>query len=505
MTINPYDQIPYPKYAHCESHPRVLEFMATMFGMQPCAINRARVLELGCASGTNLLPMAQEFPDGSFIGIDLSEKQIAAAQSMAAEASLDNVEFVEGSLHDIDDSWGHFDYILCHGVYSWVPAETANEILAVCRRNLTPQGVAMVSYNVYPGWHFRTIVRDMMLYHVRGIEDPNERVKKARGIAHFLTENVPAGSAVHAVLEEQCGLIDKAEDGYLVHDQLELHNHPLYFREFVQHAESAGLQYLSEVNFAAMLASGTPPAVQRAMAGRSLIEVGQYLDFFQNRSFRKSLLCQSEIVIDRSLRSFSLDQFSLVLTGQPEPLDVDLLSSDAARFQMPKGGVSAGTPLLKAIMVCLSEFWPQSTSFDDVYEAVLKKLPDSCRPNKDDGREKVLKLLDTLFRTGFLDASLHPPRVARTPSDKPLASLLARTQARYDSPITTCRHESIQISKLERQVLMQLNGQSDQSAIAESLQRGVSPDDGLPSDEISMQQLVTTTLEKLGQWALLVE
>jgi methyltransferase-like protein len=254
-----------------------------------------------------------------------------------------------------------------------------------------------------------------------------------------------------------------------------------------------------------MLASGTPPAVQRAMAGRSLIEVGQYLDFFQNRSFRKSLLCQSEIVIDRSLRSFSLDQFSLVLTGQPEPLDVDLLSSDAARFQMPKGGVSAGTPLLKAIMVCLSEFWPQSTSFDDVYEAVLQKLPDSCRPNNDDGREKVLQLLDTLFRTGFLDASLHPPRVARTPSDKPLASLLARTQARYDSPITTCRHESIQISKLERQVLMQLNGQSDQSAIAESLQRGVSPDDGLPNDEISMQQLVTTTLEKLGQWALLVE
>jgi hypothetical protein len=52
---------------------------------------------------------------------------------------------------------------------------------------------------------------------------------------------------------------------------------------------------------------------------------------------------------------------------------------------------------------------------------------------------------------------------------------------------------------------MQLNGQSDQSAIAESLQRGVSPDDGLPNDEISMQQLVTTTLEKLGQWALLVE
>jgi hypothetical protein len=56
MAINPYDEIPYPKYAHGESHPRVLEFMSTMFGMQPTSIHQARVLELGCASGTNLLP-----------------------------------------------------------------------------------------------------------------------------------------------------------------------------------------------------------------------------------------------------------------------------------------------------------------------------------------------------------------------------------------------------------------------------------------------------------------
>jgi SAM-dependent methyltransferase len=510
MAINPYDEIPYPKYAHGESHPRVLEFMSTMFGMQPTSIHQARVLELGCASGTNLLPLAQEFPSSSFVGIDLSEKQISAAQSMAAESCLSNVEFVHGDIHEMDQSHGRFDYILCHGIYSWVPPGTADEVLAVCRRALAPQGVGIVSYNVYPGWHFRTMARDMMLYHVRAIDDPHERVKKSRSMIHFLAENAPVGSPIRAVLDEQCGIIDNVEDGYLLHDQLELHNHPLYFREFVGRAEAKGLQYLSETRFAAMLPSGMPAKVQRALAGGSLIEMGQYLDFFQHRSIRNSLLCHSEIALDRSLAGFSLDQYFFTLNSQVEQVDIDLSSSETTTFKMARGGITAGTPLLKSIVVCLSESWPQWTTFDDFYEAVLQKLPEHYRPQEKGGRKKVLELLHTLFRNGFLDASLHPPRFTLIPSDKPLASVLARAQARRVDEITSCRHECVKLSTLERLVLMQLDGQHDQNSIAEILQRDADsempfavPDDG--SRQTSMQQVVTTTLEKLGYSSLLVE
>lgn len=76
---------------------------------------------------------------------------------------------------DIDDSLGRFDYILTHGVYSWVPPAVQEKILRLCASNLTEHGVAYVSYNVNPGWSMRGMLRDMMCYHASRFEDPRER------------------------------------------------------------------------------------------------------------------------------------------------------------------------------------------------------------------------------------------------------------------------------------------------------------------------------------------
>jgi hypothetical protein len=51
---NPYDEVPYPDKPVPKSHPDRLAAVATLFGMQPPAIDHCRVLELGCASGRNL-------------------------------------------------------------------------------------------------------------------------------------------------------------------------------------------------------------------------------------------------------------------------------------------------------------------------------------------------------------------------------------------------------------------------------------------------------------------
>ena len=58
-----YDSVPYPRHAYGFTHPDRLATLATLHGLEPPPIERARILELGCASGSNLVPMAYEMPD----------------------------------------------------------------------------------------------------------------------------------------------------------------------------------------------------------------------------------------------------------------------------------------------------------------------------------------------------------------------------------------------------------------------------------------------------------
>src|SRR6516165_7913322 len=150
-----YDEIPYSNNAFYHTHPDCLATVATLFGMKPAPVQACRVLELGCGRGGNLIPMATSLPTSRFVGIDLSARQIAGGQEAVESLGLTNVELKQLSILDVDSDFGRFDYIICHGVYSWVPAAVQEKILEICAQNLAPSGIAYISYNCYPGWHLR--------------------------------------------------------------------------------------------------------------------------------------------------------------------------------------------------------------------------------------------------------------------------------------------------------------------------------------------------------------
>ena len=91
LTQSVYDQVPYPSLSYSQSHPDRLATVATLLGMSPTPVNRCRVLELGCASGGNLIPMAYGLPESDFVGIDNSARQIAEGQAMVKTLGLKNV------------------------------------------------------------------------------------------------------------------------------------------------------------------------------------------------------------------------------------------------------------------------------------------------------------------------------------------------------------------------------------------------------------------------------
>src|SRR5215467_14337966 len=119
--MNSYDEVNYPSVCYPFTHPDRIEAIARLVGLDPTPSTSARVLELGCASAGNLLPMAETLPDARFVGIELSGKQVALGQRLQSAAGLSNVTLLEEDLLAIGPDLGKFDYIIAHGVYSWTP------------------------------------------------------------------------------------------------------------------------------------------------------------------------------------------------------------------------------------------------------------------------------------------------------------------------------------------------------------------------------------------------
>lgn len=116
--VDYYNAVPYTSHPFPQSAVEHLEAIVFLFGLDAPAARTARVLELGCAAGGNLIPFAARHPQSSCLGVDLSTVQIAQGQHVVASAGLGNIELRAMNLADIDVSFGQFDYMICHDVYS---------------------------------------------------------------------------------------------------------------------------------------------------------------------------------------------------------------------------------------------------------------------------------------------------------------------------------------------------------------------------------------------------
>lgn len=293
-----YDETPYQSNAFSISAPGRLRAIAALYGLSAPPVENARVLELGCAAGGNLLPFAVAHPDAHIVGIDLSPQQVQAGQTIVKAMGLENLELRGMSITDITPEFGQFDYIIVHGVFSWVPPEVRQAILRVCRENLTPEGVAYVSYNTYPGWKASDIVRDAMILNSFGANGPQERLKRAKDVLGMLEHGLSSGNPMGSALQQAVRQLRKQSDYHLMHEHLEAVNAPCYFLEFVAAAQEAGLAYLADAEPQSSIASnyGDNVAIlQNALSADAAREMReQYLDFAIGRQFRKSLLVHAD-------------------------------------------------------------------------------------------------------------------------------------------------------------------------------------------------------------------
>jgi SAM-dependent methyltransferase len=457
--VNSYDVVPYPGGAAAGAQCHRLEAIAALFGLAPIPPASARVLELGCGAGRNLAAQALAHPAARFVGCDASAAAVAAARELVEALGLANVELRRQDLCEVDASWGKFDYILCHGVFSWVDPQVRRKLLEIFRHNLAPQGIGYLSYNALPGWHLRRVVRDLLRFHTAGCNDPEEAVAQARGILALAAESHSADDAFGKLLREEYFLLSRRPDGYLYHEMLAEHNQSFYFQEFLEQIEAAGLQYLGDADFSQMFAWDLPEAARALLDGMALPAREQYLDHLRGATFRSSLLCQAEAVVERRIDHRVLERMSVALAPQ-------------ARWQVSDGPEEGRLVTGAAELVCNHP--PTLAALRLLEECrpafVPVRLLRAGAPGAGTGAELdadgLTRFLLDSVTAGALEAALSPPCIAGRVSERPTVSPLARLEAQQGDVVTNQRQQRVRLTAASSLVARLLDGGHDRDELA---------------------------------------
>jgi methyltransferase-like protein/SAM-dependent methyltransferase len=458
-----YDEVPYESFPVAGTHPDRLWTLARLPGIEAPALETCRVLELGCAAGGNIIPMAIEMPRAQFVGVDLSRVQIAQGDAAIQAMQLPNIKLVAASVTDVDDSYGQFDYIIAHGIYTWVPTEAQEKILQICKQNLSPRGVAYVSYNALPGWRMRGMIRDLMRYHAMQFAEADKRVAQARSILDFLARAVPdADSAYGKLLKSELELLRSAPDYYILHEHLEELNEPLYFHEFIERAQRHGLQYLADADVSTMMASRFSPQVAETVRriAPDVIRQEQFMDFLTNRTFRQTLLVHADQPIDRLITVQRVKDLWVSGAARPMSAKPNLAEGVMEKFCTP-GGMCVTTPkaITKAALVALAAQVPSAMAVTELLAAAHSRLnPLSARPPAPEDYEALAGDLLHGYAARIVEFHAGPSPFTIEPGTQPRASPLARYQAERGSRVTTMLHESITIPEAIRELLPLLDG-----------------------------------------------
>jgi SAM-dependent methyltransferase len=420
-TLAAYDQIPYMAYPLPQTHPSRLAAIAGMFGLSFVPPEKARVLEMGCASGINLLGMAHFMPKAEFVGVDLSTVHIHEAKQRAQALRANNVTYHHMSIDDIDAKLGEFDYIIAHGVYSWIPTGTQKALLRVCSENLSPDGIAFVSYNVLPGWRMKQAARDALVALTPPDMPAQKRLEYGVGWikeAMALSEKDEQRPLLHQSLTKEIeDLLTKKDIRYLAHEYLEVHNEPILFTDFLTQAKEAGLTYLGDAEPASMVRHITTPALRdffQRHPAQGIAYQEQATDIISGRTFRQSLLVKwaRQSKINRALTSsFFKDLY--IHTRILKTTDAD----GKTQYKHVKlGDLNAHGASGETILDLLTTTSYKPLKYKALAEKYLERLPDS--------QEAILS--DTLFSllgAGALDIFADPYLPDLPPGACPLAQL----------------------------------------------------------------------------------
>ena len=468
---DPYDTIPYEDRPVAETHPDRLYVAARLAGVAAAHPESARILELGCAHAVNLMPIAAFLPGARVLGIDRSARQIEVATARLREAGVTNLELRCADVMTLDLEGERFDYVIAHGLFSWVPDPVRDRVLALCREVLAENGIAYISYNTMPAWGIRGGVRRMLLELVGPTGDPREQIARARDALSWLAASAGDESAEGVLLREEIESLRERPDAYLLHEYLLPHARAYWFRQFADLLATADLSYVTDV-----APTGSSAAETRAVRERARLRIGdpiaaeQLLDVMLYRQFRASIICRA----DALRQEFPAEALTRTLQAAARPIDTRASGPWDSILEPVRAG------------------WP-----GDLPVASLAAT--------------ASELLDA-HAEGLVELRPRPLPIPQAIPDRPRVAEVTRFEARRFPFVTTLLHECAPLDPFHAALVARLDGTRPRAELADAIlddiaagRLGVEGAPPITALRQAMPALVEAGLRRIHDGALLIE
>jgi trans-aconitate methyltransferase len=440
-----YQSRSYQAMSHPSTDPAITAVAARLAGLDVPAPAGARVLEIGCAAGHNLLPLAARWPESRFVGIDFSTAAIKEARETAGLAGLANVDFIETDLRTYDPGAGvDFDFIIAHGVYSWVPDEVRRGLMELCAAKLSPRGVALISYNTLPGWSLRKTLVGLTNRLAATAEVGGDPEEILAFLATVAGNHTPYARYLTSVLHAMFG---KGANS-LSFDDFAPVNEPCTFIDFANHASRSGLRYLGESQLVEDLPASLAPGSAEILKplAKDPLALQQTIDVLANRTFRRSLLCRADApVLDRINPAIVLN-FSVRNPNATERLagGVRLLNHDGNELARFDG------PLAVAFFSVLAESRLESVPVREVLAKLADVSPDPT--------QCLLRLVVNSARRGLVMLRDEPVRFDTSIPEFPNLGPLRLIAAGNAQPMADLYHSPCHLDENCRMIALAMDG-----------------------------------------------
>jgi SAM-dependent methyltransferase len=459
-----YESVPYDDGVHPATDPSRLAAVGRLFGIRTADLRKCRVLELGCGQGTNLLALAERLPGSRFLGLDFSGPQIAAGQSVLAETGLQNIELRCADLLQWQPNGSKFDFIICHGVFSWVPDNVKQRILELCRQCLAPNGIACISYAAYPGSKQDEALRDLLRVYTQAFTDMAQKIASAQTALGFLERAYSAIKTPDAMSWRSHVRSLKAKaPNFLFHDDLSSERDPCYLLQFAEWASEHGLQYVGDSDPRRMFFENLPAEVATELAGLKLnrLLTEQFLDFIANRKFRVSLLTHSESAMGLPLDAGAVRDLCLStsLRAETKQRKSREVKPGEAVFRTAFGGTTKARSVpLVGLLRMLVKNAPARVPFA---EALVAAEAEARRASTPSEIERLCRDVLSLYARAQVELWALPLSISASIPDHPRLSPLNHLLAKHRGLLVSAFHMQVQLNEWERQLAALSDGTRD--------------------------------------------
>lgn len=461
-----YDEVAYPTPILPIQTPDQLAAALLMQGFVPPAAETASMLEIGCGTGFNLVGAAAVQPRGRYVGFDLSASAIAGGQKLVDASGLTNVSLLHGDILTWPRDGERFDYITCHGVYTWVPPHVRAATMELIGKLLAPGGVAYVGYDCLPATAAKQAINRFLVSETRTIADPVERVETAIALVAVLARHQLPPSRLKTQIDALLEDAPTYPRAYFFHDWLADSYSPVSIEEFAAAAAANGLSYAGDSALHDLYEGNLDPSAKALLAktGDDRARRNSLLDLLRgSHMFRGDLLVRSDP--PQPVESDPLARLSFAFPGQREEITGDDSTRGIKYARGESVFITATNPRQQKIMDALIEAFPGELTLGEL--AQRTGLP-----------ETAIRLnLHRVAVMGLVEIHTTPAPFTADPGERPRAGVLVRTMMKDSNSTISLRHKKFVTEQEPTRLLLTLcDGTRTRAEIAAEMTRTLGAD-----------------------------